>query len=99
MMTRPQSLATASIKLQTLPDVARNSAGSGPIPLASSIKQLLTWIGSIYRVHRATHELMTLDDRMLADIGLNRGAIMYAAHHGRLPDTISTGGSHVASSR
>jgi uncharacterized protein YjiS (DUF1127 family) len=99
MMTRPQSLATGSIKGQTLPAAARSSAASRQTLLVSSIKQLIAWIRSTHRVHRGIHELMALDDRMLADIGLNRGAIMYTAQHGRLPDTISTGGSHVASSR
>lgn len=98
-MTRPQSLAAGSIKGQTLPAAARSSVGSSQTLLVSSIKRLIAWVSSAYRVHCGIHELMALDDRMLADIGLNRGAIMYTAQHGRLPDTISTGGSHVASSR
>jgi uncharacterized protein YjiS (DUF1127 family) len=29
---------------------------------------------------------MAFDDRALADIGLSRGEVLYAVHHGRLPE-------------
>lgn len=44
--------------------------------------------GRLKRVHRARRaigEMMALDDRMLADIGLDRASIGFAAHHGHLP--------------
>jgi uncharacterized protein YjiS (DUF1127 family) len=35
--------------------------------------------------HRATHELLSLDDRLLKDIGITRGEV-WAAVHGELSD-------------
>ena len=36
--------------------------------------------------HRSIDALLALDDRLLADIGLSRGARTYVAQHRRLPD-------------
>ncbi|TXL71483.1 DUF1127 domain-containing protein [Vineibacter terrae] len=36
--------------------------------------------------HRSIDALLALDDRLLADIGLSRGARIYVAQHRRLPD-------------
>ena len=36
-------------------------------------------------LRRSVEELMALDDRMLADIGLTRGNVEYAVRYGRLP--------------
>jgi hypothetical protein len=34
------------------------------------------------------NELMALDDRMLADIGLTRGSVEHAVRYGRLPSAV-----------
>jgi uncharacterized protein YjiS (DUF1127 family) len=57
--------------------------------LASLAKR---WIGQIRwerQVRRGIHALMALDDRMLADMGLTRGAVEYAARHGDLPTRVN----------
>jgi uncharacterized protein YjiS (DUF1127 family) len=48
-------------------------------------KRWVEWIRSERRIRRATHELMAMDDRMLADIGLSRADLAYGARYGRLP--------------
>ncbi len=98
-MARRQFLTTDPIECRTLPAAVLSAAGSCQALLVDSIKQLIAWIRSTHRMHRAIHELMALDDRMLADIGLSRGGVMYTARHGSLPDTLNAGASHVASSR
>jgi uncharacterized protein YjiS (DUF1127 family) len=46
--------------------------------LATLIKRSIEWLKERRRMRRATHELMALDDRMLADIGVSRGEILHA---------------------
>jgi len=41
--------------------------------------------GREQRARRAIEHLSAMDDRMLADIGMHRGSIGFAARHGRLP--------------
>jgi uncharacterized protein YjiS (DUF1127 family) len=53
--------------------------------LADSIKRWVAGIKNERRVRGAVNELAALDDRMLADIGLTRDDVTYAARHGRLP--------------
>ena len=36
-----------------------------------------------YRVHRAAAEMRSLDDRLLRDLGLDRGGVEYAVRFGR----------------
>jgi uncharacterized protein YjiS (DUF1127 family) len=98
-MTRRQFRTTGSIECRTLPAAALSSAGSCRALLVNSIKQLIAWIRSTDRMRRAIHELMALDDRILADISLSRGGVMYAARHGSLLNTLNAGEFHVASSR
>jgi uncharacterized protein YjiS (DUF1127 family) len=43
----------------------------------------LTHMRQERQVRRATADLMALDDRLLADIGLCRDQITYAVRHGR----------------
>jgi uncharacterized protein YjiS (DUF1127 family) len=50
--------------------------------LATLIKRSIEWLKERRRMRRATHELMALDDRMLADIGVSRGEILHAVRHG-----------------
>ena len=46
------------------------------------LSKLLDWIVAILRQRQAHNELRMLDDRMLRDIGLDRGQL--GAHFGRL---------------
>jgi uncharacterized protein YjiS (DUF1127 family) len=55
--------------------------------LASLIRRSIEWLKERHRMRRATDELMALDDRMLADIGLSRGEILRAVRHGRGHET------------
>jgi uncharacterized protein YjiS (DUF1127 family) len=50
-----------------------------------SIKRLIAWTVSERRVRAGVDELRALDHHILADIGLTRGDIEYAARFGRLP--------------
>jgi uncharacterized protein YjiS (DUF1127 family) len=50
--------------------------------LMKSIKQAISRIGSERRINRKIGELMALDDRMLADIGISRSNIEYVVRHG-----------------
>jgi uncharacterized protein YjiS (DUF1127 family) len=47
------------------------------------LKRLTAWIRNKRRIHRGMKELMALDDRMLADIGLTRAQVEHAARRGR----------------
>jgi len=78
------------------------------VPLLRSIGWLITgfwqavlanlakrWIDQIRwerQVRRGIDALMALDERMLHDIGLTRGAVEYAARYGRLPTRLSNQG-------
>jgi uncharacterized protein YjiS (DUF1127 family) len=52
---------------------------------ANLAKRWIAQISSEWQVRRGIDALMALDERMLADIGLTRGAVEYAARYGRLP--------------
>lgn len=49
------------------------------------IRRQLERIRHQRRIRRDINSLMEFDDRMLADIGLNRGEVVHAVVHGRLP--------------
>lgn len=72
-------------------DVRRSAPERQPARwLANSVKALARlggWIRNEYRIRRATHELMALDDRALSDIGLTRSYIQYAARYGTRRDS------------
>ena len=46
-------------------------------------ERLARRVANEYRIRRAMRELRALDDRMLRDIGLDRGGAEYAARFGR----------------
>jgi uncharacterized protein YjiS (DUF1127 family) len=59
--------------------------GPGGRHLASrvnSLAKLVAWFGKEYRIRHAIKDLSSLDDRMLADIGLRRADIEHAARFG-----------------
>ena len=78
--------------------VSRAPRAGGMIPdlwraaLASLVKQWIAQIRWNFQIRRGVNALMALDDRMLADIGLTRGAVEYAVRHGHVP-TPAAGGS------
>ena len=55
--------------------------------LQRSLKWAFGRIGRKRRGRRSIEVLRTLDDRLLADIGVDRCSIGFAACHGRLPRT------------
>jgi uncharacterized protein YjiS (DUF1127 family) len=76
--------------LSTCPTV-RPAASSG---LRALLGRLLRSFTRERQARRAVREMAMLDDYMLADIGLDRGSIGFAARHGRVP-----GGERPQSSR
>jgi len=65
-------------------------------PATTSLAATWTWVvgflrrqakrlGREHRARRAAEQLSALDDRMLCDIGMDRGSIGFAARHGHLP--------------
>jgi uncharacterized protein YjiS (DUF1127 family) len=64
---------------------AELNCDSWPTALTRPIKQGIAWIGSRHRMRRQVEELMALDERLLADIGLGRGQVEYLAEYGHLP--------------
>jgi uncharacterized protein YjiS (DUF1127 family) len=67
-------------------DQARRARGAVGRLLVSWVKRLIAWFETRRRMRRAVDELMALDDRMLRDIGVSRGEILYAARYGRERD-------------
>ena len=55
--------------------------------LASWIIRSIAWLEARRRTRRAIDQLMAMDDRMLADIGVSRGEILHAARHGLVRET------------
>jgi uncharacterized protein YjiS (DUF1127 family) len=53
--------------------------------VASTISRCVAWIRDQERIRQDTNRLMTLDDRLLADIGLERDQVEHALRSGRLP--------------
>lgn len=53
------------------------------------IRRAIARLKSVRQARRADRELMTLDDRQLADIGVRRPHIWYATRHGREWDSRS----------
>jgi uncharacterized protein YjiS (DUF1127 family) len=54
--------------------------------LVNSIRRRFGRLESELRLRRDLDDLMSLDDRILADIGLSRGEIDYVVRHGRRLD-------------
>jgi uncharacterized protein YjiS (DUF1127 family) len=59
------------------------STGSWTMILVRSIKRAIWRIEHERRIRRGIDELMALDDRMLADMGVSRSNIEHLARHGR----------------
>ena len=68
---------------------SRTDAGLGAAPwgvaLLRPLARALARLRHEWRMRRDIDHLLALDDRMLADIGLSRSMIEYAARHGRFP--------------
>ncbi|HKF74412.1 MAG TPA: DUF1127 domain-containing protein [Stellaceae bacterium] len=60
----------------------RPAGGLGAFLLAVA-RRGVAWYRTRRRMRRAVAELMALDDRMLADIGVSRSEIPYAVWRGR----------------
>jgi uncharacterized protein YjiS (DUF1127 family) len=60
--------------------------------LATLVRRWIAQIRSNLQIRRGIKVLMALDDRMLSDIGLTRGAVEYAARHGQVPPHGAGGG-------
>ena len=56
------------------------------VALVQSLICQLERLGARRRLHRDHQDLLSLDDRVLADIGLTRDDANHIARHGRLPD-------------
>lgn len=63
------------------------TASAGTFGLRALLGRLLRSLGRERRARRALREMAMLDDHMLADIGLDRASIGFAAEHGRVPGT------------
>lgn len=50
-----------------------------------AVRRQFAWLAREHHARRAVGELMALDDRMLSDIGMDRGSIGFAARYGHLP--------------
>jgi uncharacterized protein YjiS (DUF1127 family) len=75
-------MRSSGIEARVLPRSTRGLASGGARWL-HQIKRLTAWIRYERRIRRDINELMALDDRMLADIGLSREQVPHAARHGR----------------
>ena len=69
---------------ERLPEVYRpGSARRFSAFLVTVATRAIAWYRTRRRMRRAVDELMALDDRMLADIGVSRSEIPYAVWRGR----------------
>ena len=71
---------------------SKGSAGRRQATRAPVLGRLIAWFRNELRIRRGIDELMTLDDRMLSDIGLTRGSIEHAARYGAYGRTMFTDG-------
>jgi uncharacterized protein YjiS (DUF1127 family) len=77
------NVASSTIATRALPLESQDPAAPRLAAPVKAIKRLIVWTRNERRLRRGVNELMALDDRMLADIGLTRGDIGHAARHGR----------------
>jgi hypothetical protein len=100
----PRLAARRSDELQWAPTgrAATADHGAWPVgggsPVVAGWAVLLSWskgwiehIRSERRIRRGMDELIALDDRMLADIGLSRVDLAYAVRYGTLPSRDAPG--------
>ena len=64
---------------------AATRPSSWHVAMMQSVIRQLERIGARRRLHRDLQDLLSLDDRMLADIGLTRDDAKHIARHGTLP--------------
>ena len=86
---RPRSdgdIPVNSSRIETFaPRLGTNTVGWASL-LSEMLRQALAWIRHQRQIRRNTALLMAFHDHALADIGLSRGEVLYAVHHGRLPE-------------
>ena len=91
---RPKVVANmnSSTLESSISRTARLITGFWQAVLANLGKQWIAQIRWEREIRRNIDALMALDERMLHDIGLTRGAVEYAARYGRLPTPLSNQG-------
>ena len=83
---------SSSILESSISRTADMITGLWQAALANLARRWIAQVRSEWEVRRGIDALMALDDRMLHDIGLTRGAVEYAARYGRLPAPLSNQG-------
>jgi uncharacterized protein YjiS (DUF1127 family) len=76
-------MGRSMIAVRVLPAAGQGMAGLGLVRQVT--KRLIAWTESERQVRASFDELRSLDDHFLADIGLDRADIEYAAQFGSLP--------------
>src|SRR5262249_25680466 len=76
---------SSSILESSISRTAGMITGLWQAALANLARRWIAQVRSEWEVRRGIDALMALDDRMLHDIGLTRGAVQYAARYGGLP--------------
>lgn len=63
--------------------------------LMTAVRRWAAWLEAERRIRRNTEALMSLDDRMLADIGVSRSELAYIVRYGRRPSEVHARASGV----
>lgn len=75
-------MCSATFDLTAASAARRGSRERRHASRVDSLAKLVGWFGKEYRIRQAIKDLKSLDDRMLADIGLRRVDIEHAARFG-----------------